>query len=72
MSKEIGVLDQGRRGLHEGRRNCLKYLKSGWNRKEGKGNKDFKKGVASWIMGRVPYKRRAGTPLQTMTSEVHK
>ena len=24
--------------------NCLKYLKRGWNRKEGKGNKDFKKG----------------------------
>ena len=24
--------------------NCLKYLKRGWNRKKGKGNKDFKKG----------------------------
>ena len=23
--------------------NCLKYLKRGWKRKEGKGNKDFKK-----------------------------
>ena len=23
---------------------CLKYLKSGWNRKEERGNKDFKKG----------------------------
>ena len=23
--------------------NCLKYLKRGWNRKEGKGNKDFKR-----------------------------
>ena len=23
---------------------CLKYLKRGWNRKEGRGNKDFKKG----------------------------
>ena len=23
---------------------CLKYLKRGWNRKEGKGKKDFKKG----------------------------
>ena len=30
-------------GLHEGGRNCLKFLKSGWNRKEGRGNKDFKK-----------------------------
>ena len=24
--------------------NCLKYLKMGWKRKEGRGNKDFKKG----------------------------
>ena len=24
--------------------NFLKYLKRGWNRKEGRGNKDFKKG----------------------------
>ena len=23
---------------------CLKYLKRGWNRKEGRGNKDFEKG----------------------------
>ena len=23
---------------------CLKYLKRGWNKKEGRGNKDFKKG----------------------------
>ena len=22
---------------------CLKYLKMGWNEKEGRGNKDFKK-----------------------------
>ena len=28
----------------EGVGNCLKYLKRGWNRKEGRGNKDFKKG----------------------------
>ena len=27
-----------------GRGNCLKYLKKGWNRKEGRGNRDFKKG----------------------------
>ena len=32
------------RGLCKGRENCLKYLKRGWNRKEGRGNKDFKKG----------------------------
>ena len=28
----------------EGWRNCLKYLQRGWNRKEGRENKDFKKG----------------------------
>ena len=27
----------------EGGGNCLKYLKRGWNRTEGKGHKDFKK-----------------------------
>ena len=32
------------RGLHEGGRNCIKYFKKGWNRKEGKRNKDLKKG----------------------------
>ena len=26
-----------------GRGDCLKYLKREWNRKEGRGNKDFKK-----------------------------
>ena len=30
---------------HEGGGNCLKYIKRGWNRKEGRGNKDFKKGA---------------------------
>ena len=31
-------------GLREGGGNSLKYLKRGWNRKEGMENKDFKKG----------------------------
>ena len=31
-------------GLCEGGGNSLKYLKRGWNRKEGMKNKDFKKG----------------------------
>ena len=31
------------RGLREGGGNSLKYLKRGWNGKEGRGNKDFKK-----------------------------
>ena len=29
--------------MREGGGNCVKYLKRGWNRKEGRGNKDFKK-----------------------------
>ena len=34
---------------------CLKYLKRGWNKKEGRGNKDFEKvGGASWVKGLVP------------------
>ena len=31
----------------------MKYHKRGWNRKEGMGNKDFKKGV-SWVKVWVP------------------
>ena len=51
----------------EGGSNCLKYLKRGWNRKEGRGNKDLKKrGEASWVKGWVPKKGGAGTPLRTM------
>ena len=42
--RKVGWSDYGRRGLHEGGGNCLKYLKRGWNRKEGRGNKEFKKG----------------------------
>ena len=30
--------------MHEGKGNCVKCLKMGWNRKEGRGNKDLKKG----------------------------
>ena len=40
----VGWSDQDSRGLHEGGGNSLKYLKRGWNRKEGRGNKLFKKG----------------------------
>ena len=35
--------------MSEGGENCVKYLKRGWNRKEGKRNKDFKRGGrGSW------------------------
>ena len=46
--------------------NCLKYLKSGWNRKEGRPNKDFKKGTAG-SRGLCLKKRGAGIPLPTMS-----
>ena len=41
--RKVGWSDQGWRGLREGRGNCVKYLKRGWNRNVGRGNKDFKK-----------------------------
>ena len=48
---------------------CLKYLKRGWNRKEGKANKDFKKG-ASWMKG-VGALKRKGWNLLTNYEEKH-
>ena len=30
--------------MREGGKNCVKHLKRGWNKKEGRGNKYFKKG----------------------------
>ena len=36
-------MELGRRGLCEGRGNCLKYPKMGWNR-TGEGNQRFKRG----------------------------
>ena len=53
-------------GLREGGGNCLKYLKKGWNRKEGGGNKVFKKGGGKPSQGLGALKRGTGTPLQTM------
>ena len=51
----------------EGGWNCLKYLKKGWNRKEGRGNKDFKKGgKLGQGVGALKRGGGAGTPLQTM------
>ena len=45
MFKEDRSVRLGQEGvcLREGGGNCLKYLKRGWNRKEGRGNKNFKK-----------------------------
>ena len=50
--------DYGRREFCEGGGgvgvNGLKYLRKGWNRKECRRNKDFKKEGASWVKGRMP------------------
>ena len=51
--------------LCEGGGDCLKYLKRGWNRKEGKGHKDFKKGGQAGSTGRCLKK---GGNLQENTS----
>ena len=37
--------------MHEGRGDYLKYLKRGWNRKEGRGHKDLKKVGQAGSMG---------------------
>ena len=37
--------------MRNGGGNYLKYLKRGWNRKEGRGNKDFKKGEQAGSRG---------------------
>ena len=54
--------------MHEGGGSCLKYLKRRWNRKEGRGNKDFKKGEgqAGSRVGCLKKGGGAGIPLQTM------
>ena len=51
----------------EGGGDCLKYLERGWNRKEGRGHKDFKKrrGQAGSRDGCIK-KQGARTPLRTM------
>ena len=44
QTKEGWLVVLGQEGLCEGWGNCLKYLKREWNRKEGRGSKDLKKG----------------------------
>ena len=45
MCKEGWCVRLGQEGgcLRERGGNCMKYFKSGWNRRKGSGNKDFKK-----------------------------
>ena len=47
----VGWIRSGRSCLRVGG-NCQKFLKRGWNWKEGRENKDFKRG-ASWVKGWV-------------------
>ena len=44
----------------KGGENCLKDLKRGWKRKEGKGNKDLKKGGGKLDQGVGALKRGGG------------
>ena len=46
--------------------NCPKYLKQGWDRKEGRGKKDFKKGGKLGQEVGALKNRWAGSHLQTM------
>ena len=46
----------------EGGENCLKYLKRGWNRKEGRGNKGFKKGGQAGSRGGCLKKKGGWSP----------
>ena len=46
--------------------NCLKYLKRRWNRKEGRGNKDFKKSWKAGSRGGCLKTEGSGIPLRTM------
>ena len=57
--------------MREGGGDCLKYLKRGWNRKEVRDNKDFKKGVQAGSRGGCLKKRGAGTPLRIMDYKIN-
>ena len=52
--------------MHEGGGNYLKYLKRGWNKEVGRGNKDFKKGEKLGQGVGTLKKGGVGTPLRTM------
>ena len=69
MGTEGGCVGLGQEGLREGGGNCLKHLKRWWEKKEGRQNKDFKKGWQAGSRGECLKKRGgggAGTPLRTM------
>ena len=49
--------------------NCLKYLKRGWKRTEGRGHKDYKKEGQAGSRGGYLKNGGAGTHLRTMPTE---
>ena len=59
--------------MHEGGRNCVKFLKKGGRgRKEGRGNKKFKKRGGKLGQGVGALKRGTETPLRTVYRDVQK
>ena len=52
--------------------NCLKHLKREWNKKDGRGNKDFKEEGegASWVKRWVPKKEKCN-PLTKNDNVIH-
>ena len=50
--------------------NCLKYLKRGWNRNEGQGNKDFKKREGKLGQGVAALKKGEGEGWNPLTNYV--
>ena len=63
----VGWMRAGEGCIKVGGDRKVKYLKMGWNRKEGRGNKTFKKrGKPGQGVGVL--KRGGGTPLLTMSS----
>ena len=57
-------------GLRESGGNCLKYLKRGWDRKDGRGNKDFKKGASAGSRSWCLKKGGDWSPLQTIVFDL--
>ena len=55
----------------EGGENCLKHLKRGWNRKEGRANKDFLKG-GKLGQGAGALKRGSWNPLPNYVNNKRK
>ena len=54
--------------MREGGGDCVKYLKRGWNRKEGRGNKNFKEGGGELGQGVGALKRGDRNPLKNYGS----